>query len=69
VHDGRHARRQRSRQSLRSSIVVVSLILLGFQYWATLDTDGKRAFLIRHMFQVKVPTRDTPVITVWGGLT
>jgi site-specific DNA recombinase len=37
-------------------------------YWAALDTDGKREFLLRHKFQVKVPRGAEATITFWGGL-
>jgi DNA invertase Pin-like site-specific DNA recombinase len=38
-------------------------------YWATLDTDGKRAYLNRVKMQVKVRNGEKPMITIWGGLT
>jgi site-specific DNA recombinase len=38
-------------------------------YWATLDTDGKRAYLNRISMTVKVFKGEDPVITIFGGLT
>jgi DNA invertase Pin-like site-specific DNA recombinase len=38
-------------------------------YWATLDADGKRAYLNRISMQVKVIKGEMPLITIFGGLT